>query len=169
MTGEKSMNDDPSPVAPIEASPLAKPGPLTLAGDSETSVPKTPLTATLKEGMHTMINNSKELIAFGEGNLEAFAAASKIWVAGVQDLTKQVAETAKASLEESVATAKALTSVKSVKEAIDLQSTYSKAAVAKALAESSKLTEASLKLTEQTLAPITARIAVAVDTFSKAA
>ncbi len=59
--------------------------------------------------------------------------------------------------------------MKSVKEAIELQTTYSKTAVAKALAESTKMTEASMKLTEQALAPITARMAVAVGAFAKAA
>jgi phasin family protein len=116
-----------------------------------------------------MINSTNDFVAFSKDNLEAFTAAGKIWAAGVQDLTQQVAATAKASLEESVATFKALGSVKSVQEAIDLQSTYSKAAVAKAVAESTKLTEASLKLTEQALAPLTARMAVAVGAFGKAA
>jgi hypothetical protein len=37
------------------------------------------------------------------------------------------------------------------------------------VAQSTKLTEASLKLTEQAMAPITARVTVAVQAFSKAA
>ena len=37
------------------------------------------------------------------------------------------------------------------------------------MSESGKLTDASLKLTEQTLAPIAARVTTAVGTFSKAA
>jgi hypothetical protein len=41
--------------------------------------------------------------------------------------------------------------------------------VAKTLAETGRLTDASLKLTEQTLAPITARVAATVEVFSKAA
>ena len=116
-----------------------------------------------------MINSTVDFAAIGKDNLEAFTASTKIWAAGVQDLTQQFAATAKASFDESMATFKALTAVKSFKEAIDLQSSYSKAAVAKALAESTKLTEASMKLTEQALAPITARMATAVGTFSKAA
>lgn len=131
----------------------------------ETTSPK----STPAKGIRTMIKNSQELVAFGEGNLEALAIAGKIWVAGVQDLTNQVATTAKASFEESVATAKALATAKSVKEAIDLQSTYAKKALSNALAESSKLTEASLKLTEQAMAPLTARMAAAVGVLSKAA
>jgi phasin family protein len=135
---------------------------------AETTIPPN-TSPTQTQGIRTMINSTVDFAAIGRENLEAFTASSKIWAAGVQDLTKQFAATAKASLEESVATFKALSSVKSVKEAIDLQSTYGKAAVAKALAESTKLTEASFKLTEQALAPITARMAAAVEVFSKAA
>jgi phasin family protein len=87
----------------------------------------------------------------------------------VQELTKQIASSAKASFDESVSTFKAISTAKSVKEAMELQSTFAKAALEKAMAESNKLTDASIKLTEQTLAPITARVTVAVETFGKAA
>ena len=97
------------------------------------------------------------------------SASSKIWTAGVQDITKQFAATAKTSFDESVATFKALSTVKSVKEAIDLQNAYGKTVATKMQEEATRLTDASRKLTEQALAPITARVAVAVGSFSKAA
>ena len=144
--------------------------PVTLSQAVETTtLPHKETLPTQTTGTKSMINSTVDFAAIGKENLEAFTASGKIWAAGVQDLTQQFAATAKASVEESVATFKALTAVKSVKEAIDLQSSYSKAAVAKALAEFSKLTEASIKLTEQALAPITARMAAAVEAFSKAA
>jgi phasin family protein len=124
---------------------------------------------TLPQGLKIMIKTPQDFAAFGKANLEAFTASTKIWTAGVQDLSKQFAATAKASVEESVAAAKSFSSVKSIKDAIELQTFFSKTAAAKALAESKKLTEASVKLTEQALAPITARVAVAVESFSKAA
>jgi phasin family protein len=157
-TANRSRPSAPTPPAVADA-----PVTLTLAAETTTLPP------TQTKGIKTMINNSVDFAAIGKENLEAFTASGKIWAAGVQDLTKQFAATAKASIEESVATFKALSTVKSVKEAIDLQSTYSKAALAKAMTESTKLTEASIKLTEQALAPITARMAAAVEVFSKAA
>nr|WP_294501970.1 phasin family protein [uncultured Rhodopila sp.] len=110
-----------------------------------------------------------DFAAFGSANLEAATASGKIWAAGVTDLTHQVAGSAKSSFEHSVATFKALTGVKSVKEAIDIQGSYSKAAFANAVAASKSLTDASVKLTEQAMAPLTARLAVAVESLSKAA
>jgi phasin family protein len=123
----------------------------------------------LVPGTKNMFNNTEGLVAFNKGNLEAFAKAGQIWAAGVQDLTKQFAATAKASFDESVATFKALSTVKSVKEAMELQSGFAKTAFEKAVAESNKMADASIKLTEQTLAPITARVTAAVETFGKTA
>jgi len=161
------MAREPTTAAPADAG-VPK---LTIVNDAPvapTSIVET-TTFTSTQGMKTMMNSTEDFVAFGKQNLEAFTTASKIWVTGVQDLTQQVAATAKASLEESVETFKALSAVKSVKEAIELQSAYSKAAVAKAVAESTKMTEASLRLTEQAMAPITARVTIAVQAFSKTA
>jgi phasin family protein len=156
------MNNSPATL--VEHQPSAAPNDAPSPGIETNAATSTPA-----KGIKTMIKNSQEIVAFGEGNLEALATASKIWVVGMQDLTKQVTSSAKASFEESVATVKALVTAKSVKEAIDLQSTYTKNVVANAFTESSKLTEASLKLTEQALAPLTARMAAAVGVLSKAA
>ena len=121
------------------------------------------------QGMKTMMKSTEDFVAFGQANLEAFVKSGQIWSAGMQELSKQIASSAKASFDESVSTFKAISTAKSVKEAMDLQSTFAKAALEKAMAESNKLTDASIKLTEQTLAPITARVTVAVETFGKAA
>jgi hypothetical protein len=59
--------------------------------------------------------------------------------------------------------------VKSLKDAFDLQANLARSTMEKTLAESGKLTDASMKLTEQTLAPITARMSMAVEKFAKSA
>jgi phasin family protein len=160
----------PTPASPpkiatltvVPTAPTSPPAVVTAAAPSLT--PKPPLT----QGIKTMMKSTEEFVAFGQANLEAFMKSGQIWSAGVQDLTKKMATCAKASFEESVSTFKAISTAKSVKEAMDLQSTFAKAALEKAMAESNKLTDASIKLTEETLAPITARMTVAVETFGKA-
>ena len=59
--------------------------------------------------------------------------------------------------------------MKSLKDAIDLQASLTRTTIEKALAEFGKLTDASFKLTEQALAPITARVTLAVEKFAKTA
>ena len=119
--------------------------------------------------MEKAMKTAEEFVSFGQGNMEAFVKASQIWAAGVQDIGKQFAATAQAQMDQTVATMKALAGVKSVKEAMDLQSALARTSVEKAMAETGKLTDASLKLTEQALAPITARVTLAMEKFGRTA
>lgn len=123
----------------------------------------------VKQGMEKAMKTAEEFVAFSQGNVEAFVKSSQIWVTGVQDLSKSFAAAAQASMEEGISTFKALTGVKSVKEAFDLQAAYARSTLEKSVAESGKLTDASFKLTEQALAPLTARVTVVVEKFSKVA
>ena len=125
--------------------------------------------AEVAKHMEKITKSAEEFVAFGQGNIEAFLKSSQLLATGLQDLGKHVAATAQAQYEEAVANAKALTSVKSVKEAVELQTTLAKTAIEKALAETGKLTDASVKLAETVSAPIAARVTLAVEKFGKAA
>jgi phasin family protein len=125
--------------------------------------------AKVKEGMEKAMKTAEELVTFGQGNMEAVMKSGQILAAGVQDMQKKFAATAQASFEETIATFKALTTVKSVKDAFDLQAGYARAAMERSIAEGGKLTDASFKLTEQMLAPLTARVTLAVEKFAKPA
>ena len=122
--------------------------------------------ASFKEGVQKMIKTTEEFVSFNQGNLEALVKSGQIWFAGVQDLSRQVAATAQASFEQGLANFKAFSAVKSLKEAMELQSSLTRSAIEKTLSESGKLTDASLKLTEQTIAPLAARVSLAVEKFS---
>ncbi len=121
----------------------------------------------VKDSMEQAMKSTEDLVAFGQGNVEAFMKSSQIWAAGVQDLSKQFAATAQASFDQTMSTFKALSSAKSIKDALDLQAGFARAAMEKTLTESGRLTDASLKLTEQAMAPITARVTLAVEKFAK--
>lgn len=122
-----------------------------------------------KEGMTKTMKTAEEVVAFGQGNVEALVKSGQIWSTGMQDLSKQMAASAQASYEEALAAFKALTTVKSLKEAVDLQVGFARAALEKSMVESSKYTDASLKLAEQAIAPISTRMTLAVEKFTKSA
>ena len=63
--------------------------------------------------------------------------------------------------------AKALSGVKSVNEAAELQAKFAKAALEKVVAEGTKLQEASVKLAESAFAPVNARFTVAMEKLAK--
>jgi len=124
-------------------------------------------TAKFKQGMEKTMKTAEEFAAFGQANIEAFVKSGQIWAAGIQDLTKQAAAAAQASFDETVSTFKAMSTVKTVKDAIDLQTSLARQSLEKTVAETTRMTDASLKLTEQAMAPIAARMNTAMETFSK--
>ena len=161
------------PVAPAGA-PAAKEGfGATVsglkAGMAETAAGLSQTQAKVKENMDKVMKTAEELFAFGQGNVEALVKSGQIWATGMQDIGKQVAATAQASFDDTMSTLKAFSSVKSVKDAFELQASFARTAFGKTLAESGRLTDASFRLTEQTLAPLTARVSLAVEKFGKSA
>ena len=124
--------------------------------------------AKVKEGMEKAMKTAEEMLAFSQGNLEAMVKSGQIWAAGVQDIGRQLAATAQASFDETMSTFKAMSSAKSLKDAFDLQASLARSTLEKTMSESGKLTDASMKLTEQVMAPLTARVSVAMDKFGKA-
>jgi phasin family protein len=125
--------------------------------------------AKVKENMEKAMRTAQDMMSFSQGNFEAMIKSGQIWAAGVQDLTKQVAASAQAHMDEGMSAFKAMSSVKSLKEAIDLQTSLARNSMEKAVSETGRLTDASLKLAEEAIAPLTARVTLAVETFSKTA
>jgi phasin family protein len=109
----------------------------------------------------------EEAVAFNKENVEAFVKSGTILAKGAQDLSKVLFGIAQASLEESVAATKALFGAKSLKDVVELQASLAKVNYETALAEGKKLTDLSVKLTEEAIAPLAARVNVAVEKFSK--
>jgi phasin family protein len=115
----------------------------------------------------TMTKTTEEFTSFSKGNIEAMMKSGKVWTDGCQEISKTIAATAKARFESSMSNWKALMAVKSLKEAIDLQTSLTRTSVETALAETGKITDASIKLTEQALAPITERVSLAIEKLTK--
>ena len=124
--------------------------------------------AKVKENMDKAIRTAEELVSFGQGNFEAVVKSGQIFAAGMQDLSQQMAAHAQAALNDTFSTFKALTGVRSFKEAVELQSGLARSAMEKTLSETGRMTEASMKLAEQSFAPIAARVTLTVEKFAKA-
>lgn len=125
--------------------------------------------AAAQENMGKVMKAAEEFATMGQGNVEAFVKAGQIWATGMQDLSKQMAASTQTAVDETVANAKALAGVKSVKEAMDIHTRFMKVSVEKAVTESQKFGEAMFKLAEQAAAPITARVQYVAEHFAKAA
>ena len=122
--------------------------------------------AQMKDGLQRAMKTAEQVTQFSQGNVEAMVKSSQILATGLTDMSKLIAANAKASMDETMSVFKAMSSVKSIKEAFELQQSFARSSMEKALNESGRLTEHSLKLAEQAFAPISARVNAAVETFS---
>jgi len=132
------------------------------------AVTKDHVETTVKAGSE-LFKGYEDVLQFGKDNLDALVTSGTIVARGVQDLSKTVVALAQQSLEESVATGKALVGAKTLKEIIDLSSSLAKSNFDKLVAESSKLSLLSSKLAEDALAPINGRVDAAVQKMTKTA
>ena len=121
----------------------------------------------MRQNVEKAIKSATDMFSFAQGNFEAFTRASQIMTAGLQDMSQSFAAASKASMDDAMHTMKAMGASKSIKDALDLQSAHLRATLEKAVSHTSKLTDASMKLSEQALAPISARLSLATEMFGR--
>lgn len=121
----------------------------------------------MTKGAEGIMKAAEEFAEFGRGNVEAFTKAAQTWAVGAQDLARQAMALAQGMTDHTLEGAKALAAVKSLNEAAEVQAKFAKAALDKAVAEAAKMQEAVFKLTEQAVAPISARMTVAMEKMTK--
>ena len=122
-----------------------------------------------KEAMNKTGAVASEYVEFAKGNVEACVESSKILAGGLQELGKTIVADSKTAFETATADAKALTGVKSPTDLFQLQTELLRRNFDSAIAYSSKTSEAMLKLTSDVIAPLSARMNLAVEKIKKAA
>lgn len=108
-----------------------------------------------------------DVAGFGKDNIDAFVAAGNVVTKGWQDLGQAWFTFAQGTVENGVSVAQAMMTAKTPREAVDLQNSYAKSAFDAFVAESSKLSELGLKVTNDAIAPISARVNATVEKFGK--
>jgi len=114
-----------------------------------------------------MFKAAEEAAAFGRGNAEALAKSAQAYVSGVQDLSRQTAAMVQGLTEQALEGAKALSGVRSLKEAAEIQAGLARTAFERAITETTKLQETALKVAEQSFAPLSARMTLAVEKMGR--
>lgn len=121
----------------------------------------------LEKASQTAYKSYEELSKLQKDNWDAVVAASQIWVKGAESVSKAWVSFAQESMENAATTAKAMVGVKSLREAVDLQTDFAKGNFDKFVAESTKLSEAVVKVANDAMEPITARVNVTVEKLFK--
>ena len=110
----------------------------------------------------------KEAGEFTKGNLEAMMEATKIFAAGMQEMGKAAVADSKSEFEALTAEVKGMASVKSPTDFFQLQSALLRKNFDKAVALSSKNTEAMLKLASDASQPLSTRMSLAMEKIKAA-
>jgi phasin family protein len=105
----------------------------------------------------------EEMTDLARGNVEAIVASSKAAARGVETLSQEAAEFGRKSFEEASATIRTFAEVRSATDFFRIQSEFAKSQFDSMVAESSKLSEAVLKLAGEVAEPITSRYSVAAE------
>lgn len=145
----------------------------TFTNNAETAV------STGKQAMEQVASKSREALEHGmksmddmtnlaKGNVEAMLASSKAATTGFETIAQQVADYARKSFEETTAAARALTTVKTPNELMQLQNDFAKTQFDRAVAEMSKLSEAMVKMMGEVMEPVQNRAATTAETVKNA-
>jgi len=110
-----------------------------------------------------------ELSVYSKGNVEAVVQAGSIYARGLEDLGKILMAISQSHLEASVAAAKAVLGCTSLRQMVDLQTGLARSNFDKLVADGNKLSEVSLKVANEALEPLQARVNAAVGKFIKPA
>ncbi len=106
---------------------------------------------------------AEELTELTKGNVEALVASTKVAAKAVETIGQEVAEFSRKSFEDASAALKGFAEVKSPTDFFRLQSEFAKSQFDSMVAESSKMSEAMLKLAGEVAEPITSRYSVAAE------
>ena len=95
--------------------------------------------------------------------------AIRVVAKGLETLSKEMMDFARVSFEGNVEATNAMLGAKTLNDLVDLQTQYTRKNMDQFLAESTKLTELSVKVANEAFAPIKARVDVAVEKMLKPA
>jgi len=105
----------------------------------------------------------EELTDLTRGNVEALVASSKVAAKGVETLGQEAAEYGRKSFEEASAALRSFAEIKSPTDLFRLQSEFAKTQFESLVAESSKVSEAVLKIAGEVIEPLSSRYSVAAE------
>ncbi len=129
--------------------------------------------ADLNDRAKAQVEKNTKLVAeateFAKGNVEALVESGKIAAKGLETLGQDAAEYSRKSFESATAALKSMSAVKSPADFFKLQSDFVRSSMDALVAESTKNTEAFMKLAGEAAQPVSSRFAVAVEKVKAAA
>ena len=117
----------------------------------------------MKESFERAIKGYDQLFSFGKDTAEAMIKSANAAGKGLETINSEVLSYTRKSVEDGILASKAIMAAKSVNEAIQLQSEYSKAAFETYVDELAKFGDMALAITRSTATPLQARVSAFVE------
>lgn len=118
-----------------------------------------------KESVAAAAKGYDKLVAFNKENFEAVLAAGNAAAKGVEEINAEVIAYGKEAIEDNIAAAKALLTAKTLRDAVDLQTEWFKSSFDSYVSRTTKLSEMTVKVTQDAFQPVNARLTAAVETL----
>ena len=119
------------------------------------------------QGFETASKAYEDFMAMAQDNAEAFMAAGAAAAKGVEAINAELIALNKAAIDDAVATAKALTSVKTLQDAAELQSMSMQNAINSYMTQATKLSELAVKASQAAMQPLNERFSTMVEKTMK--
>jgi phasin family protein len=116
-----------------------------------------------KGAMEKTAKIAQEVTDLSKGNVEAIVASSRVAAKGIESLSREAAEYGRKSFEDASGALKSFSEVRSPADLFRLQSDYVRSYFDSMVAETSKMSEAMLKIAGDVAEPITSRYSVAAE------
>lgn len=121
----------------------------------------------VEKASQTVFKGYDQFNTLTQGNYEAMTKSLGILSKGLESVSKAWADYTKVSVDSTMAFGKQVLGAKSLNEVVDLQNSFTKSAFDSFVAESTKISEMSVKTASEAIEPIKARVDEAVGTLSR--
>jgi phasin family protein len=118
---------------------------------------------SMEEGVERMSKGFEDVTQFGQDNVEAMVASSKVMAKAAEEMNAEVIAFSKKSYEDSLAAAKEIASARSVSEFFEKQTAFAKTSFETFVAEATKLNEMYSQAAKEAFAPLNARFTAAAE------
>lgn len=115
------------------------------------------------EQMGKVTKSFEDVAVFGQDNMDAMVKSSNLAVKAAEGLNAEIASFSKKSVEEGVAAAKELSTVKSLPELMEKHAEFTKTAFDGFMAQATRFNEMYMAAAKEVFEPINARATVAAD------
>lgn len=109
----------------------------------------------------------EDVVTYGKDNFDAVLNANTIFTKGLQNLNEEIFAIFQTSFEANATATKKILACTNVQDVVALQNDLVQEGYSKAMDQSKKITDLSVKVTEQTTAPLSERVSVTVEKFAK--